>query len=167
MTQKPTKPGLLRREQVVPGPLERVFAFFASPENLEQITPPFLHFRIMTPRPVPFHPGARIRYRLRLHGVPFSWETVIEEVVQGRRFVDVQDRGPYKLWRHLHEFEEVPGGVLVRDTVEYKAPLGVLGGVARRLFVDRALAQIFDYRREAVERILGSGGASPAWGERS
>ncbi len=111
--------------------------------------------------------GALIEYRLRLHGVPVSWLTRIEEWEPGERFVDAQLPGPYQLWHHTHEFEpDGAGGTLMRDTVRYALPLGPLGELARRLFVARDLEAIFDFRAERVaarsldgERALHAGGA--------
>ena len=69
-------------------------------------------------------PGALIEYRLRLHGVPVSWLTRIEEWEPAGRFVDAQLRGPYALWHHTHEFEpDGAGGTMMRDTVRYALPL--------------------------------------------
>jgi len=50
----------LERSQRIERPLDAVFAFFADAANLEAITPPFLHFRILTPRPIEMRAGARI-----------------------------------------------------------------------------------------------------------
>jgi hypothetical protein len=147
-------PHVLERDQRIPRPLPEVFAFFADAANLERITPGFLGFEILTPLPVRMAAGARIDYRVRLFGVPLLWRTRIEVFEAGRRFVDVQERGPYRLWRHLHEFEEVPGGTLMRDRVEYEVPLGPLGALARALFVRPTLERIFDHRRDAVAALL-------------
>ena len=46
-------------------------------------------------------------------------------------------------------------GTLIRDTVLYRMPYGALGAVAHRILVARDLERIFDYRRDAVERLLG------------
>jgi len=146
---------VLRREQRLPLAPAAVFPFFADVANLEAITPPWLRFRIVSPRAAELRAGAIVEYRLRLHGVPVSWLTRIEEWVPGERFVDVQLHGPYTLWHHTHEFEpDGAGGTLMRDVVRYGLPLGPLGEVARRLFVARDLAAIFDYRRdEVLERL--------------
>ncbi len=142
---------VLRREQRLPAPPEAVFPFFADAGNLEAITPAWLGFSIVPPRPPDVRVGTLIEYRLRLHRIPISWLTRIEEWVPGERFVDVQLRGPYALWHHTHEFEpDAGGGTLMRDTVRYALPYGPLGEVARRLFVARDLAAIFDFRTERV-----------------
>ena len=66
----------LRREQVLDGTPEEVFAFFADAFNLEAITPPLLRFRVVTPAPIAMGAGTFIQYRLRLHGVPLGWDTL-------------------------------------------------------------------------------------------
>ncbi len=144
----------LEREQLIAGDPDEVFAFFADAANLEAITPPWLGFRIVTPRPIAMAEGALIEYRLKLHRIPVSWLTRIEIWEPGERFVDAQVRGPYKLWRHTHSFEQRPEGTLVRDHVSYEIPLGPLGDLAHRLLVRRDLARIFDYRQAAVAASL-------------
>ncbi|HEY2772106.1 MAG TPA: SRPBCC family protein [Solirubrobacteraceae bacterium] len=145
----------LIREQLVRRPIRDVFEFFARAENLERITPPWLSFELVTPEPIPMGPGTLIDYRLRLHRLPLRWRSRIEAWEENRGFVDRQVRGPYRLWHHRHEFEELEGGCLVRDRVDYELPLGLLGEAAQAAFVERDLARIFDYRRTAVAHMLG------------
>jgi ligand-binding SRPBCC domain-containing protein len=140
----------LQREQLVPRPLEEVFAFFASAGNLERITPPWLRFELRSPEPSAMAPGTRIDYRLHVHGVPLRWTSLIEEWEDGRGFVDRQLRGPYRLWHHRHEFSAHAGGTLVRDDVHYALPLEPLGALAHLLTVRRDLRRIFDFRQRAV-----------------
>jgi ligand-binding SRPBCC domain-containing protein len=145
---------LLRREQRIERPPAEVFAFFGDALNLESLTPPLLRFEVVTPQPIAMAAGTRIRYRLRLHGVPVRWLTEIREWSPPQRFVDEQLRGPYGLWHHTHEFEPLAGGAtMMRDTVRYRAGLWPLGELAMPL-VRRDLEAIFDFRREAVARLL-------------
>src|SRR3954454_11619450 len=97
---------VLRREQRLDAPPEAVFPFFADARNLEAITPPLLRFRMLTPEPIAMGAGTRLRYRLRVRGVPVSWLTEVREWPPPHRFVDVQLEGPYALWEHTHTFEE-------------------------------------------------------------
>jgi ligand-binding SRPBCC domain-containing protein len=142
---------LLQTEQRLPAAPGDVFPFFADAHNLESITPPWLGFRVVTPRPIEMRAGALIEYRLRLHGVPLRWRTRIAVWDPPRRFVDVQISGPYRLWHHTHDFEpDGHGGTVMRDTVRYALPLGPLGEVAHRALVRRDLTAIFDFRQRAV-----------------
>jgi ligand-binding SRPBCC domain-containing protein len=144
----------LHREIKVGRPLHEVFEFFSHAENLERLTPPWMKFRILTPSPIVLKQGARISYALRVHGLPLKWLTEIEGWDPPHEFVDVQLKGPYKLWRHRHQFSEVEGGTLVQDTVQYALPFGLLGRLAHRLQVARDLDEIFEYRTRQVGQLL-------------
>jgi ligand-binding SRPBCC domain-containing protein len=145
---------VLEREQLVPRPLDEVFAFFAEARNLERITPPWLRFEVLTPEPIAMTAGTQIDYRLRLRGIPLRWVSRIEEWEHERAFADRQLRGPYRLWHHRHEFVPCGSGTVVRDRVRYALPLGRFGALADAAFVRRDLERIFDYRRSAVKRLL-------------
>ena len=146
----------LRREQVLEVPIEQAFEFFSRAENLEAITPPWLRFRITSPTPIEMHAGTVIRYRLALRRVPISWLTRIEEWDPPHRFVDKQLRGPYGLWHHTHTFESIDEGArtLMTDIVRYGQRFGPAGELAQKLFVERDVERIFDYRREEIAKLI-------------
>ena len=144
----------LERTQVLPRPVDDVFAFFSDPENLQAITPDWLRFRIVE-APKRLEAGSQLRYRLRLFGAPVSWRTEIVRWAPPHGFTDVQLSGPYRLWEHEHRFQPVPGGTEVYDHVRYRIPLGPIGELARRLFVARWLDEIFDHRAERLRELLG------------
>ncbi len=102
--------------------------------------------------------GAFIQYRLRLHGVPVLWNTLIQAWDPPHRFVDVQIRGPYRMWHHTHEFRPTEDGTatVMTDTVRYAIGFEPFGEVAHRLLVRRDLAAIFDYRAERVPALLAA-----------
>jgi ligand-binding SRPBCC domain-containing protein len=144
----------LHREIIVPASLANTFAFFADAANLERITPPWLHFSILTPRPFAIRAGLEIAYRINLYGLPLPWRSRIEVWEPGVRFVDRQVVGPYRWWRHEHRFEVVPGGTRVIDSVDYAPRLAWL---SRRL-VRRDLRRIFAYRHDVLGRIFRNDG---------
>lgn len=140
----------LRREQWIPRPLEEVFAFFSDARNLERITPSWLGFQMLTPGPIRIAAGSRLRYRLRVHGLPLSWTTEIRRWEPPYRFIDVQLSGPYQLWHHTHRFEADNGGTRMTDVVRYRLPFGWIGRAVRWLKVRRDVEQIFDYRSARI-----------------
>jgi ligand-binding SRPBCC domain-containing protein len=132
----------LERSLFIPRPREEVFSFFADAGNLERITPGFLFFHILTPRPI-------------VMKVPFHWQTLIEAFDPVSSFTDIQITGPYRRWHHRHDFIDASGGTTMRDRVEYELPLGPMGTIARSLFVRRALDRIFDHRNATITEIFG------------
>lgn len=139
-------------QQELPGDLHSVFSFFADPINLEAITPPWLRFRVLGSSTERVEEGTTIDYKLRLRGLPIRWQSVISRWEPPYRFVDSQVVGPYRSWVHLHTFEEIDGGVLVKDHVDYEVPGGA---IVNRLFVRRDLEKIFSFRQERIAALLG------------
>jgi ligand-binding SRPBCC domain-containing protein len=136
----------------LPQPVDEVFQFFGDAYNLNVLTPPWLHFEILTPRPIEMQAGTLIDYRIRLRGIPMKWRTRISLWEPNRRFVDEQLRGPYLEWIHTHSFEPADGGTLMKDAVRYRVPGGAL---INRFFVERDVAAIFRYRLDALRSHFG------------
>ena len=137
----------------LPLPPEKLFPFFADASNLDALTPPWLHFHIVTPTPIVMREGALIDYQLRVRGVPLRWRTRINVWQPPHRFVDEQLRGPYRQWIHEHTFESRDGGTLARDHVRYAAPLDFL---THRWLVRPDIERIFRYRTEALRKNFSS-----------
>ena len=145
---------VLERTQVVPGELPAVFAFFKRPENLERITPPWLNFRILSSSDAVVRAGTRIRYRLKLNGIPLTWESLISRYEENVLFVDEQLKGPYASWVHTHRFLDAPeGGTDIEDEVRYRLPLDPLGRIALPL-IRRQIEGIFRFRAARVRELL-------------
>lgn len=141
--------------------IEETFDFFKDPANLSRITPSWLNFVIRTPDVV-MRKGAEIEYVIRWMGLPLQWQTIITEYEPPFFFVDLQAKGPYKLWEHRHEFRPTEDGTVVSDTVRYALPFGPVGRMAHTAFVRRQLNEIFQYRQETLARLLGSGATMAA-----
>jgi ligand-binding SRPBCC domain-containing protein len=150
-----TTPYKISYNQLVPRPLEEVFAFFSRAENLEAITPDWLKFRVVSVEPVPIQKGTLIEYKLKLHGIPLHWTSQIVEWNPPHKFVDLQLQGPYKLWRHTHVFTAEGGNTRIHDEVLYSLPLGLLGRMAHTLLVSEDIERIFAFRASAVRARFG------------
>ncbi|MEW6411304.1 MAG: SRPBCC family protein [Candidatus Zixiibacteriota bacterium] len=152
----------MRREQIIARPIEEAFSFFERPENLEKITPSSVGFVILTPGPIPMHPGAVLDYTIRPMGFPIRWTTLITSYDPPHRFTDVALKGPYSYWHHTHTFEKTTQGTIMRDEVRYALPLGWIGRLVRRFWVRRQLDYIFDFRAKAIEAIFRSSSSREA-----
>ncbi|HEU4950867.1 MAG TPA: SRPBCC family protein [Holophagaceae bacterium] len=141
--------------QDLPRPRSEVFPFFADPANLQRLTPPWLHFEVLTPEPLPWGEGAVFAYRLRVRGLPIRWRTLIEAYEDGSKFVDRQIAGPYALWHHTHRFEDLPdGGTRITDQVRYKVGWGFIGRIVTALWVRRDIERIFAYRKQVLAELF-------------
>ena len=145
----------LRFTQTLPISLQEAWSFFASPVNLNLITPPQLQFKIQSEVPERMHKDLIIRYRIQpMMKIPMQWVTRISDIEDHVFFIDEQIKGPYKVWRHEHRFEEAEGGVLMTDTLTYDIGMGPIGWLAGKLWVDRQVEQIFAYRRGKLEQLF-------------
>lgn len=143
----------LVRKQIIQANIDEVWAFFSSPKNLDTLTPDKMGFEIITALPLPkMHEGQIIDYIVSpILGIPLKWRTEIINVEPKRKFVDLQIKGPYKLWKHTHYFTACDGGIEMVDEVEYSLPFGPIGQIAHFLFVKSKLESIFEYRFEKVK----------------
>lgn len=136
---------LLNRE------LDEVFKFCCSPHNLDSITPRWMTLRVKGTEKVRMAEGTRIRYRLRLHGLPAFWQSDITAWDPPYRFVDEQRIGPFRAWFHEHTFESVDGGTIARDVAVYRVPGGRL---VHGAFVGRDLRRLFAHRQRRLREVL-------------
>lgn len=147
----------LTRSQWVPGSIDKVFAFFQDPRNLETITPDGMRFQIVRLEPERIQQGMLITYRMRIFGLPARWVTLIEQWEPNSHFTDLQLNGPYILWHHTHTFVEENGGVRLGDEVRYRLPFGLIGVLMHSALIRRQLEYIFDYRTAKIAELFGTG----------
>lgn len=137
-------------------PLDEAWQFFSDPSRLPEITPPWLNLKPTSKLPSKMHPGLIVTYNVApVPGVRVLWVTEITQVVDGALFVDEQRAGPYRFWHHQHHFRAAAGGTEMRDIIHYTLPFGLAGDLLGRRTVRQKVEGIFEYRREALERIFG------------
>ncbi|UOE39307.1 SRPBCC family protein [Chryseobacterium oryzae] len=146
----------LYREQQLNCTIDEAWKFFSSANNLSKITPKEMNFIVRTKfSDDAIYEGMIIDYYVSpLLNIKMSWQTKIIEVNDRKSFTDFQEKGPYKLWNHHHEFIENENGVLMKDKVDYELPLGFLGEIAHILLVKKKLKHIFDYRTQVLDKMF-------------
>ena len=142
----------LKQEQFLPITLDEAWKFFATPKNLNEVTPDDMVFEIISELPDTMYAGLLINYRLKpMFNIPINWCTEITHIQEKEYFVDEQRKGPYRIWHHEHQFKVVAGGVVMTDILHYDVGKWIFGRIAAKLFVDEKVKSIFEYRNRTLE----------------
>jgi len=144
---------ILHRVTRIHAPIGEVFAFFSDGNNLARITPKKMRIQFVE-LPRQMGAGARVRYRVRVFGIPLNWTSRFTEWKENECFADAQERGPFRRFEHTHAFREVDGEVEMTDHVDYELPFGRLGKYVAGWPVKRELERLFDYRSKVIAEIF-------------
>lgn len=146
----------INTKQKLPISVKEAWEFLSSPNNLAEITPKYMNFKILSGADKSIFAGQIIQYKVTpVLGITLKWVTEITHVKQNEYFVDEQRFGPYSLWHHKHFIKEIDGGIEMEDIVDYKIPFGFLGQIAHSLFIEKKLRQIFNYREKKLVKLFG------------
>ena len=69
------------------------------------------------------------------------------------QFIDIMIQGAFHSFHHTHDFQEVSEGTIMIDTFEYKAPFGILGKLADKLFLERYMKKFIISRSVELKKI--------------
>lgn len=142
----------LKQEQFLPISLDEAWQFFATPKNLNEVTPDDMVFEIVSELPDTIYAGLLINYRLKpMLNIPINWCTEITHIKEKVYFVDEQRKGPYNIWHHEHHFKAVADGVLMTDILHYDIGKSFFGWIAGKMFVNKMVKSIFAYRFKMLE----------------
>ncbi len=131
-------------ESTFDAPSSELFAWHARPGAFERLAPPWAPPRVVA-REGDVREG-RVVLEVPMGPVTRTWIAEHRDYVEGRRFRDVQVRGPFAAWTHTHEVEPIDERrSRLRDSVEYALPLGPLGALGRG-FAERELDRLFAFR---------------------
>lgn len=80
----------------------------------------------------------------------------VTEFERPRLFVDEMVDGRFRSFKHIHEFVRVRSGTLMRDTLIWKSPFGILGKVVDKLILERHLRKLVSIRNKKLKQIAES-----------
>lgn len=151
------KPYHLTFHQQFPRPLDEIWDFFSSPNNLAEITPQNMSFEVTSQQAYQkMYPGMIITYKVSpIAGIKLNWMTEITQVSNLSYFIDEQRFGPFKFWHHQHHFKSIGNGTAMTDQLTYGLPFGIIGQFAHATFVKKRLMEIFEYRRKKAIALFG------------
>ncbi|MDQ0755938.1 SRPBCC family protein [Arthrobacter sp. B3I4] len=90
--------------------------------------------------------GEEVTWRARHFGVPFQMTSRITEMQMPDYFVDEQVKGPFRRFRHVHEFSQDSAGTTMVDRIEFATPFGPIGRVVEKLLLGRYLQRLIETR---------------------
>ena len=146
----------LEFSQTLPITLDEAWDFFSSPKNLRKITPEKMGFQItFQSGGEKMYAGQLIKYKINIFPlIKSNWLTEITYVQKPHFFVDEQRQGPYTFWHHQHHFEEVEGGIRMKDIISYSIPLGIIGRMMNSLFIHQQINRIFEHRKRVLSQFF-------------
>ena len=97
--------------------------------------------------------GDLVAFEGRHFGIRQRFVARITELDRPIRFVDEMVHGAFKRLRHIHEFERTGNATLMRDIIEWQAPLGFIGRLADTLFLRRHMAWFVSTKQRALKEI--------------
>jgi ligand-binding SRPBCC domain-containing protein len=100
--------------------------------------------------------GDEVTWEGRHFGIRQTLTSRITEYDRPAHFRDVMTRGVFRRFAHDHYFEPTARGTLLRDMVEYEAPLGFLGRLAEAVFLSRYLRRLLARRNAALQELAES-----------
>ncbi len=100
--------------------------------------------------------GDLVIFEARHLGIRQQLQARIVRMEPPHLFADEMIRGAFKSLYHLHEFLPDGSGTLMRDTLRWEAPLGLLGSLADVLFLRHHLRR-FLARKNAALKALAEG----------
>lgn len=101
-------------------------------------------------------PGETVTWSARHFWIWFRLKSRITDYERPSRFTDEQISGPFRRWRHEHEFQETVQGTCMIDRIDFDAPFGFVGRAVEKLILARYMQRLIerrnDWLREALER---------------
>lgn len=141
------------RRLPVPVPAEALHDWHARPGALQRLVPPWEKVELV--RISGTLADMRVVMRMHVLGpIRQTWEAFHDEHVPGRRFRDVQLRGPFARWVHTHRFEPAPSGSELVDHIDYTLPLGPVGALFGGGFARARIARMFEFRHQRTTEDL-------------
>ncbi|TAA69216.1 SRPBCC family protein [Planococcus salinarum] len=97
--------------------------------------------------------GDSVTWEATHFGVKQKLTAKIIEMDRPHRFTDIMVKGAFHSFTHTHEFIEKGSGTIMRDRFDYRSPLGILGKIADRLFLEKYMNRFIAERALALKRI--------------
>lgn len=132
---------------------DTVFAFHSDARNLSSLTPGGI--RVLTAA-VPTRAGDLQQFEVGWGPLRRRWHARIERFEPPTLIVDVQERGPFRVWRHVHAVLPEGRSSLLIDVVSFRLLSGRLGQILDAVVIAPMLHLLLAERHRRTRRQLNA-----------
>ncbi len=147
---------VFEKESIVRASARDIFDWHGRAGAFERLVPPWENV-VVEERGDGLAVGTRTLLRLSTPLGRKRWLAEHVGCVEKEMFEDVQVEGPFRAWRHRHDFigdgNEIESSVL-KDRIDYELPGGRLGDFFAGRWVQASLEKSFGYRHEITKSDL-------------
>lgn len=145
---------VFEKQSRVEVPVKELFNWHNRTLVFERLTPPWEKVKVLE-RAGGIQDGGRVVLEVRQGPFRRRWVAVHGDYVEGSQFVDEQVQGPFSKWVHTHQMlPETDATSLLKDHIEYRAPLGFLGEMAAGGYIRKKLEKVFAFRHVRTQNDL-------------
>jgi len=135
-------------------PVKELFNWHNRPLAFERLTPPWEKIKVVEQKGG-IQDGGRVVLEMKQGPFRRRWVAVHGDYVEGSQFVDEQVQGPFAKWVHTHQMlPDTDATSLLKDHIEYRAPLGFLGSLVAGGYIRKKLEKTFSFRHARTQNDL-------------
>ncbi len=146
--------GIYKKSTNINVPVEMLFRWHTTNGAIARLTPPWAPLKMVWRQGEGIKKGVKVRFRIRIVGIPMIWEAEHIGYKENEEFKDRQTKGPFSKWEHTHRFiRDGDQRAIMEDHVSFRLPFGFL---SRPLygFAKREFERMFNYRHTILKRDL-------------
>lgn len=98
--------------------------------------------------------GDEVTWEAIHFGVRQRLTAKISEMTKPHAFTDVMVKGAFHSFSHTHEFIEHGRGTMMKDIFQYKSPLGIIGQLADKVFLEKYMRNFLVSRANELKKIV-------------
>jgi ligand-binding SRPBCC domain-containing protein len=140
-------------------PVQKLWDFHSSANALRILTPPDVEIQVVSTNN-DVREGALHVIKSKQFGLWLTWKARISKVNPPFGFTDTAEKSPFKSWIHHHDFIELDGECILRDTIHYQPPGGPIAKLINELMINDRLDSMFHHRHKVTKAMLESEKAS-------
>jgi ligand-binding SRPBCC domain-containing protein len=95
--------------------------------------------------------GETVVWKAKHFGFNFTMTIRIIDLLSPLHFTDEMVNGPFKYLSHRHLFEEVPTGTRMIDLFDFQSPMGFLGRIVDRVFLEKYMRALLAKRNSLIK----------------